>query len=76
MILLDASLFNNLDEGIEQYVIYASHLDITNPNKFLISTPARALLAFYRYWEEYSSLECTKQDMCKLTCNIKTIVKH
>ena len=46
VILLDTLLFNDLDKGVERHVIYASCLDIANPNKFSLSTPTRALSAF------------------------------
>jgi len=48
---LDTSLFNDLDEGVERHVIYISRLDTNDSNKFLLSTPARASLAFHCYWE-------------------------
>ena len=76
VIPLDTSLFNDLDEGIERYVIYTSHLDTNIPNKFSLSTPARALSAFHCYWEGCPTSEYIKQDINKLTYNMKTIVKH
>ena len=60
VILLDASLFNNLDKDTKRYIIYTSRLDHNNLLKFSLSTSAKASLAFCNYWEDCPTLAYIK----------------
>ena len=60
---LDASLFNDLDEGVERHIICTSRLPQEDPRKFSLSTPSRASSAFCRIWKGCLSAARIQQDI-------------
>ena len=70
VMLLDPSLFNDLDKDIKCYFVHISYLAYNNLRKFSLSTSCQASSTFRRVQKGYPSSERIRQNTNKSTHNI------
>ena len=71
--VLEASLFNDLDEAVQRHIIHTVQLGPQDPNKFYLSTPALASLACRIVLEGASCSKQITQEIYKLANNLSFI---